>query len=56
MLSWPLINIPKTLILGVNDIADAEERKREYVRRCDEMLHNVYPAARAGDIKPIKEG
>ena len=42
------------IFLGVNNIANAEERKREYVRRYGEMLHNVYPVVKAGNIKLIK--
>ena len=36
------------IFIGVNSIQDETERKNEYVRRCDEMLHDIYPK---GDSK-----
>lgn len=44
------------IFLGVNEIEDAVERKSEYIRRCDEMLHEVYPPSKGRNIKLIKSG
>ncbi len=41
------------IFLAVNDIADSEERKREYVRRSDEMLREYYTQLTGPAIKQI---
>lgn len=42
------------IFLGVNTIQDEEQRKAEYLKRCDSMLRDVYPAARAGKLALLK--